>query len=297
VLRRASGIIALFGKTSKLNSIGIMQGRLSPDPDNKIQFFPKETWEEEFNLAAQCGFEEIELTMDLDGWQEHPVMTERGRDRLRSLAVSSGIKVSILCCDLFMKAPFFGTDRSKVDSHFKMLRQIISSCKDVGIELIEIPVIADARIKDEADSASLSKGLFECLDFADDHGVRLALETDLHPVPFRELLEGLNGRVGANYDTGNSVFFGYDPVEEIAELKDFIWNIHIKDCDRSDIYRNVPLGEGDADFATCFDLFSKAEYNGSFILQTARMNDDIAAASRFLTFTRQKLKDHFITPN
>jgi hexulose-6-phosphate isomerase len=199
-----------------------MQGRLSPDPDNKIQFFPKETWEEEFHLAAQCGFEEIELTMDLNGWRNHPVMTEKGRDRLRSLAVSSGVKVSILCCDLFMKAPFFGTDRSKVDSHFKMLRQIISSCKDAGIELIEIPVIADARIKDGTDSASLSKGLFDCLDYADHHGVRLALETDLPPVQFRKLLDGLNGRVGANYDTGNSVFFGYDPVEEMAELKDFI---------------------------------------------------------------------------
>jgi L-ribulose-5-phosphate 3-epimerase len=295
VLRRASGIIAPFGKISKLNSIGIMQGRLSPDPDNRIQFFPKDTWEDEFHLAAQCGFEEIELTMDLDGWQDHPVMTENGRGRLQSHIASSGVKASVLCCDLFMKAPFFGVDRSKIDSHFQMLRQIISSCKDAGIELLEIPVIADARIKDETDSSCLSKGLSDCLDHADEHGVRLALETDLPPVPFRELLEGFNGRVGANYDTGNSVFFGYDPIEEMAELKDFIWNIHIKDCNRSEVYRNVPLGEGDADFATCFDLFAKTGYDGSFILQTARMKDDVEAASRFLTFTRQKLESHFIT--
>lgn len=295
MLRRTSGIIAPFGEISKLNSIGIMQGRLSPDPDNRIQFFPKDTWEDEFHLAAQCGFEEIELTMDLDGWLDHPVMTEKGRGRLQSLIGSSGVKVSILCCDLFMKAPFFGTDRSKIESHFQMLRQIISCCKDAGIALLEIPVIADARIKDESDSASLSKGLFDCLDYADDHGVRLALETDLPPVPFRELLEGLNGRVGANYDTGNSVFFGYDPIEEMAELKDFISNIHIKDCNRSEVYRNVPLGEGDADFATCFDLFAKTGYDGSFILQTARMKEDVEAASRFLTFTRQKLESHFIT--
>ena len=99
---------------SKLNSIGIMQGRLSPDPENKIQFFPKDTWQDEFHLAAQCGFEEIELTMDLDGWQDHPVMTENGRGRLRTLVASSGVKASILCCDLFMKAPFFGVDRSKI---------------------------------------------------------------------------------------------------------------------------------------------------------------------------------------
>jgi sugar phosphate isomerase/epimerase len=139
--------------------------------------------------------------------------------------------------------------------------------------------------------------LADCLGHADDHGVRLALETDLHPGPFRELLEGFDGRVGANYDTGNSVFFGYDPIEEMAELKDFIWNIHIKDCERSDTYRNVPLGEGDADFETCFDLFAKMGYEGSFILQTARMKDDLEAASRFLTFTRQKLESYFITQN
>ena len=122
--------------------------------------------------------------MDLDGWQNHPVKQKKVGTS-RSLAVSSGVKVSILCCDLFMKH-LFSDDRSKVTCHFKM-SAIISSCKITEL-LIEIPVIADARIKDETDSASLSKGV-DCLDYADHHDP-VGVETVFLPFSFVSCLMG-----------------------------------------------------------------------------------------------------------
>ena len=38
-----------------MNPIGIMQGRLSPAVDGRIQSFPVETWRQEFELARQAG--------------------------------------------------------------------------------------------------------------------------------------------------------------------------------------------------------------------------------------------------
>ena len=42
--------------------IGIMQGRLSKPINGKIQSFPKNSWENEFYLAKDIGFELIEHT-------------------------------------------------------------------------------------------------------------------------------------------------------------------------------------------------------------------------------------------
>ena len=44
--------------------IGIMQGRLSKPLNGKIQSFPLNTWEKEFYLAKEIGFELIEWVLD-----------------------------------------------------------------------------------------------------------------------------------------------------------------------------------------------------------------------------------------
>ena len=46
--------------------IGIMQGRLSKPLNRKIQSFPKNSWENEFYVAKDVGFELIEWVLDDD---------------------------------------------------------------------------------------------------------------------------------------------------------------------------------------------------------------------------------------
>ena len=43
-----------------MTHIGIMQGRLVPPTDDRIQCFPRERWADEFELAAQAGLDCIE---------------------------------------------------------------------------------------------------------------------------------------------------------------------------------------------------------------------------------------------
>lgn len=275
-----------------------MQGRLTPDPENLIQFFPTDNWMNEFKLAHHCGFNEIELIMDYNNWESNPVMTAEGRETLMGLSNDFEITINSLCFDFIMQAPIFNVTSDVLEERLDQTLSVMRNASKLGIKFIEFPLVGNMAIKSQTDLGIITNSIYEILlpEF-ESNGVSILLESDLSPKSFAELLESFDGKVGANYDTGNSVFFGYDPIDEFSALKDFIWNIHIKDCNRSDIYRNVPLGEGDADFATCFDLFAKTGYDGSFILQTARMKDDVEAASRFLTFTRQKLKDHFIAQN
>ena len=53
------------------NSIGIMQGRLSPSLLGKQQYFPSETWETEYGLAAELGFASIEWLVDLNSFEQN----------------------------------------------------------------------------------------------------------------------------------------------------------------------------------------------------------------------------------
>ena len=46
------------------NNIGIMQGRLSPPIDDKIQAYPAKTWQREFEIAKEIGYSAIEWIVE-----------------------------------------------------------------------------------------------------------------------------------------------------------------------------------------------------------------------------------------
>ena len=99
--------------------------------------------------------------------------------------------------------------------------------------------------------------------------MELHLETSLEPAVFAETL----ARIGhpllkANYDSGNSSSLGYKPRDEFAVYGPRVGSVHIKD--RVLGGTTVPLGTGDADFASLFDCLDEVGYTGDFILQVAR---------------------------
>ena len=51
-----------------------MQGRLSFPIDNKIQYFPKNKWQDEFKEAASCNFACIEWIFDT--YEKNPIMDD-----------------------------------------------------------------------------------------------------------------------------------------------------------------------------------------------------------------------------
>jgi L-ribulose-5-phosphate 3-epimerase len=59
--------------------IGFMQGRLSPVINGKIQEFPWDSWQLEFDVASSLGFEIMEWTLDQDRLYENPLMTKKGQ--------------------------------------------------------------------------------------------------------------------------------------------------------------------------------------------------------------------------
>ncbi len=259
----------------KLNhSIGMMQGRLTHPRGRGIQFFPFENWENEFMQAAEIGLDEIEFIFDYDNYQNNPLWKDNGQ-RLAEVARNTGVKVKAVCFDYFMRRPFFkyqGKEKEDVYAENEtILKHILGNMRQVGIGLIEIPLVDGSSMKTENEKNEFLEFLQRIAN--DNPGdIKYGLEADLPPDEFLHYLERFQNRhIGANYDSGNSSGIGYDPYEEITILKDFIYNIHIKDR----IYQggSVELGTGSADFERLFTALQQIRYKNSFILQAARGQD------------------------
>src|SRR5262245_65419457 len=88
-----------------MQRIAIMQGRLLPPEDGRLQSFPRNRWREEFPLAAAAGLNAIEWIYDLHGSDVNPLGSDRGAEEMLALAYRYKIDVVSVCADYFMDRP------------------------------------------------------------------------------------------------------------------------------------------------------------------------------------------------
>jgi len=263
-----------------MKNIGIMQGRLVPPTDNRIQCFPRDRWEEEFLLAAQANLDCIEWIHDQYGADVNPIATDAGVARMKSLKKSSGVQILSLCADSFMDRPLIRITEAELDERLTFLEWLMKRCELVGINRLVLPFVDASRIDTEDEMEMVCMALNRALQTADKTGVEIHLETSLTPIRFAELLSKIpHPMLKVNYDSGNSSSLGYLPSEEFASYGSRIGSVHIKDRVLSG--GTVPLGTGNADFQTLADSLEHIDYQGDIILQAARgtVEEEVAWAS------------------
>lgn len=276
-------------------SLGIMQGRLTLPKGRGIQFFPFDNWENEFKIAAEIGLNEIEFIFDLDRYEENPLWSESGINRINAVIAETGVKVNSICADFFMRRPFFRLDEATRLGNIEILKKLIHSAKAIGATTVEIPLVDNSSMKTEEEKKALIASLKAVVPTATREAITLTLETDLPPRPFLELLEGIGEPlVKANYDSGNSSGLGYDSYEEITTLGKFVHNVHIKDRLLGGI--TMPLGQGSANFDKLFRALKETGYAGSLILQVARQADgeEPEAIKSYMTFVKSYIQKYLV---
>ncbi len=267
------------------SDIGIMQGRLSPKIDGKIQAFPWEYWINEFKLAKDIGFTSIEWIVE-EPLEFNPLLTVKGINLIQELINDTEIKIDFICVDYFMKYPIFNSELNFVDSK-EILTKIISAGEKIGAKYVEIPFVDNSSIRNK-NFHYLIEFFNSFENILENNKMNINLETDLSPVQFKKFLNNLNFRVGANYDIGNSASLGYNFIEEIACYGERIQNVHIKDR----IYggNTVPFGQGDANIFSTLNALSDLNYNNGLIIQGARGDDDVETAKSQLEYVNEILK-------
>lgn len=263
-----------------INSLGFMQGRLSPLVEGKIQAFPWDTWQQEFPAAQAQGLGLMEWTLDQDRLYQNPLLIPEGQQEIRALCQAHRMVIPSLTGDCFMQAPFWkaaGKERVALEADFLA---IASACAAVGIQMIVVPLVDNGRLDDARQEDAVVEFMLAQAELFRALGLQIIFESDFIPAELARFIARLpSDGFGINYDIGNSAALGYKPVEEFAAYADRIVNVHVKD--RVLGGTTVPLGTGNADFPTVFGLLRKARYAGYMIMQTARAKDgDHAGALR-----------------
>lgn len=189
------------------SDIGIMQGRLSPRVDGKIQAFPLNNWENEFKTAKEIGFTSIEWIVE-NPLDLNPLLSEAGVKKIKELIFNTNVKIDFICADVFMQEPI-KEDKESINDSRILLSKLIKESKKINAKYIEIPFVDNSSIKNKKYNYLIDffNSFEKELEIAE---MFINLETDLNPIAFRDLLNNLNPRVGANYDIGNSASLGYE---------------------------------------------------------------------------------------
>lgn len=279
------------------HNMGIMQGRLTMPKGRGIQFFPFDNWENEFYTAQELHLDEIEFIFDYEEYEKNPLWTVEGIEKIRELSQKTGIKINAVCFDYFMRRPFYKYTKDLSDEVMRenthILSKVLDGMKQLGITLIEIPLVDNSSLQSDSEKEMFREWLIPIVQQHD--WCKFGLETDLNPKGFVKYLESINlPQVGANYDSGNSSGLGYDLYEEVTTLKDYIFNIHIKD--RVFQGTTVQLGTGSADFDALFKGLKEIGYQHNFILQAARgiEGEEKENINRQMMFVKEKIEKYNI---
>jgi hexulose-6-phosphate isomerase len=244
-----------------------MQGRLSPQHQNRIQTFPANSWEQELRDCKKLEIELVEWTIDEIFFEQNPILSKVGVNKINEVLSELELKVPSLTCDYFMENPFWGKEGDKTYGRLKM---IIEGMIEIKSRILVIPLVDNASLKNTNNNQV--KMFQKLIHDYEQEDIVIVFETDLDPRTSKEFISEFDPiQFGINYDIGNSASLGYDVNDEFKAYGERIINVHVKD--REFKGSTVPLGEGAADFEAVVRNLKTVGYQGNYILQTARAKD------------------------
>lgn len=269
-----------------------MQGRLLPKFHNRYQAHPLGYWKDEFIIAKEIGLSYIEFILDHNDYEENPLMSDSGIKQIQNTIKKTGLGVRSICADIFMEAPLHSENKYISSTSKEILLKLIVNASKLGVTDIVIPCVDQSTLKGENDQNRLIKNLVESIELANKLKINLALETDLAPLPFLELLNKFESDiVKVNYDIGNSASLGFDIYEEFKLYGNRISDIHIKDRELGG--GSVELGDGNANFTSFFEVFSKIDFKGPIVMQVYRDDEGVEIFKKQFDWFKLKIKNEY----
>ena len=169
--------------------LGVMQGRLLPKYQGRYQAHPVHYWQDEFPIAAQLGLNCIEFILDYKDFEKNPLFYSGGVKEIQTLCQQTQVGVFSICADFFMENSFTQKDISRVKESEAVLQHLIEIAPALGVKNIVIPCVDASSLNSKQEADIFCEKIQNFTDLALKNKVNIALETDLPPMPFKELLQ------------------------------------------------------------------------------------------------------------
>lgn len=248
------------------------------------QAFPSDLWQREFKLAYERGLEHIEWVADSPSLDHNPIFADASA--IKTCCDDFGVNVVSVCADFLMDQPL----DVDVPGSWRHIDNLLTTMASLNVKYMVIPCVDSSSLSDHGSRNRLLRSLRVLHGYLEDGDIHVALETDLPPVAFRELLEELDpDRFGVNYDIGNSASIGFDPADELGNYGDRVELLHVKD--RQLHGGSVRLGTGSADIRGVLRTLRELQFEGPVTLQCFRDFEGVAVFDEQLATYRDIVRD------
>ncbi len=260
--------------------VSIMQGRLSPSLDGRFQFFPP-TWEDEFPLAKEHGFDSIDWFLDVDIPNFNPVIDVWTKpqvlekiDHARTI-----LPIGSIDCGCYGT---FGPAAERTRKELPIL--LIAIAPRLQSKIISIPLVEKFAPRSETEKIESQDTIRGLVAQAQKLGLRIALETEMPASELLSFISACGQGVGVCYDLGNAASCGFDIPAEIRLLGTAVILVHVKDRKRGGL--SVLIGTGAVPFDESFKALKEIGYRGQFTLQAWRGTEYLDDASAQRAFVK-----------
>ena len=180
-----------------------------------------------------------------------------------------------------------GLERGLNPAAFEEVKALIPRAALIGAEVMRVTGSSLMfRHEDHQEQLKRLAAQFrECMEIANDSGVRLAVENhiDFTSDEILQLLEMVDDKnFGVNFDTGNFLRLLDDPVAGMEKLAPYVFATHCKDLDVDrnvdprewHFFAGVPVGHGLVDNLKLAEYLAKAGYKGFLAVEIDHPHSD-----------------------
>lgn len=235
--------------------------------------------------ARELGAHGVQLWV-VDNDLDPRNLSASGRDDLKTYMASLGLERSALCGDIGGFA-----DVEKVDERVARTKQMFDLCVDLETPILTTHIGALPEDRKSREYSSILGAVREVAEYAADRGCCFATETGLESgqglADFLNEVDSDGAMV--NFDPANLCMNGFNHLQDVYDLADFIVHTHAKDGIRNSAneggYKEVALGKGDVDFLAYLAALRDTGFDGYLTIERECGDDpvaDIAEAIRFL---------------
>ena len=241
-----------------------------------IWSFPAMTLSESFKLAADAGFEGVEVALDAEG-EVSLKSSEKDLLKVKEAANNYGIELYSVASGLYWDNWINADDKAERERAKDIVKVQLNTAKTLGADtILVIPGTVNAdfvsteKIVDYKTTYERSLEAFlELKEYAEKVGVSIGLENVWNkfltsPMEMRAFIDRIGSDfVGSYFDVGNVLFNGY-PEHWIAILAEKIKKVHFKDYRRAagGLHGFVDLLAGDVDYPAVMAALKSVGYDG-----------------------------------
>ena len=195
---------------------------------------------EALRKAGEFGYDGFEIDVfppanTKTAWEKYRDELTQTIPELLHIREAMGIEICSLCLGVLWFVNISGEDEKERDLGISIIEDCIEIGSRLGAHCLLLPIGQPEEVSPVKARDTLYHSITRCTRLAESRDIVLAVENVVQPVLWdsADLIE-LVDRVGSShfkvyYDVGNPYFARIDPAQEILQLEDRIFQLHVKD--------------------------------------------------------------------